>query len=86
MSNPLTAFLGDALARVAPVLGGQVTTAGSCFDGFWDFVVDNRDRLTPEAAWEVQGTVGPPWALECLAPDDPARPLLLRADCCRPSS
>ena len=75
MSSPLTAFLGDALARVAPVLGGRVTTAGSWFDGFWDFVVDNRDRLTGEAAWEVQGTVGPSWALECLAPDDPARPL-----------
>ena len=75
MSNPLTAFLGDALARVAPLLGGRVTKAGSWFDGFWDFVVDNRDRLTREAAWEVQGTVGRPWALECLASDDPARPL-----------
>ena len=53
MPNPLTAFLGDALARVAPVLGGRVTTAGSWFDGFWDFVVDNRDRLTRDAAAPV---------------------------------
>jgi len=75
MTNPLTAFLGDALARVAPVLGGRITTAGCWFDGFWDFVADNRDRLRHEAAWEVQGSVGPPWALECVASDDPARPL-----------
>jgi hypothetical protein len=75
MSNPLTPFMGDALARVAPVLGGRVTAAGSWFDGFWDFVAENRDRLKREAAWEIQGTVGPPWAVEILAPDDPAGPL-----------
>jgi hypothetical protein len=68
-------FLGEALARASLLLGGQVTTPGTWFDGFWDFVTDNRDRLTCEPAWEIQGCVGFPWALEALAPEAPVRPL-----------
>lgn len=74
-SNPVAPFLGEALARASLLLGGQVTTPGTWFDGFWDFVTDNRDRLTCEPAWEIQGCIRFPWALEALAPEDPARPL-----------
>jgi hypothetical protein len=68
-------FLGEALARASLLLGGRVTAPGTWFDGFWDFVADNRDRLTCEPAWEIQGCVRHPWALEALAPEDPGRPL-----------
>lgn len=59
----------DGLVRgVAVALDGKVTRAGSWFDGFWDFYVDNRERFGRERCWEVQGATELPWALEILAP------------------
>jgi hypothetical protein len=75
MSNPIATLVEADMARVAARLGGQVTPAGAWFDGFWDFFVENRERLARGPAWEIQGASQPPWAIEMLAPEEANRPL-----------
>src|SRR5690348_12699650 len=66
--NLVTATVPDLAAR----LGGQVTGPLSWFDGFWDFVTDNRVRLAREPAWAIAGVSRLPWSIVLLAPREPA--------------
>jgi hypothetical protein len=75
MSNPLASFVEAEIAAIAARLGGAVTPAGAWFDGFWDFFVENRERLTRGPAWEISGASQLPWAIEMLAPEETDRPL-----------
>jgi hypothetical protein len=77
MSNPVATLVNEEIAGIAARLGGQATRPGEWFDGFWDFFVENRDRLQDRSAWEIQGSGSAwPWAVEIFASDDVARPQL----------
>lgn len=57
-----------AMASLAPALGGHAGQPGHWFDGFWDFVVENRLRLQTGPAWEIDGfTMQLPWSLLVIA-------------------
>lgn len=49
--DEVTALAKELAAR----LGGSCTPVGTWFDGFWDFFVANRDRITGARGWEIQG-------------------------------
>ena len=69
--NLVTATVPDLAAR----LGGQVTGPLSWFDGFWDFVVENRVRLAREPSWAITGVSRLSWAIVLLVPDEPGGPV-----------
>lgn len=65
-----------AMASLEPGLGKQVVPPGRWFDGFWDFVVENRLRLQTGPCWEINGfTLQLPWSLLVIASAEDAYPI-----------
>ena len=68
--------IGRAMASLEPDLGEQAVPPGRWFDGFWDFVVENRLRLQTGPVWEINGfTMQLPWSLLVLASAEEAYPI-----------
>ena len=56
------------MASLATALNAKAGKPGRWFDGFWDFVVENRSRFLNGPAWEISGfTLQRPWSLLVLA-------------------
>ncbi|HEY7372118.1 MAG TPA: hypothetical protein VIF57_08175 [Polyangia bacterium] len=72
MPKPIVNLVGATVADLAARVGGQVTGPLSWFDGFWDFVVENRVRLAREPAWAIAGVSRLPWVIVLLAPGEAA--------------
>lgn len=63
------------MASLATTLAGKAEKPGRWFDGFWDFVMENRPRFLNGPAWELSGfTLQRPWSLLVLAAAAEAEP------------
>lgn len=75
--EPLISAIEQAMAPLEKALDGCRGSAGDWFDGFWDFVVENRERIKAGPAWEINGyATQRPWSLIIISTTTAAHPVV----------